>query len=101
MPIHLEEYDYTQSSENLLKNWCKDILPCNNTRVILTPMFGIESTDYVNASHIKGFGGGLEYIASQGPLDTTVGDFWRMVWEQRVSAIIMAANFHETSEVFV
>ncbi|XP_042858856.1 receptor-type tyrosine-protein phosphatase alpha-like, partial [Penaeus japonicus] len=47
-----------------------------------------------------GFGGSLKYIASQGPLDATVGDFWRMVWDQRVSAIIMAANFNETSEMY-
>ncbi|XP_037777090.1 receptor-type tyrosine-protein phosphatase S-like [Penaeus monodon] len=100
VPVHLEEYDCTQPSENLLKNWCKNILPCNSTRVILTPLFDIQSTDYINASHIEGFGGGLEYIASQGPLDTTVGDFWRMIWEQRVSAVIMAANFHETSEMY-
>lgn len=40
-------------------------------------------------------------MASQGPLDTTVGDFWRMVWQQRVTAVIMAANFLEMSKVLV
>lgn len=40
-------------------------------------------------------------MASQGPLDTTVGDFWRMVWQQRVIAVIMAANFLEMSKVLV
>ena len=29
------------------------------------------------------------YIASQGPLQNCVGDFWQMVWEQGISEIIM------------
>jgi len=29
------------------------------------------------------------YIGSQGPLPNTVGDFWRMVWEQRVRLLLM------------
>jgi len=29
------------------------------------------------------------YIGSQGPLPNTVGDFWRMVWEQQVHLLLM------------
>jgi protein tyrosine phosphatase len=29
------------------------------------------------------------YIVSQGPIENTVGDFWRMVWQKNVSCIIM------------
>jgi protein tyrosine phosphatase len=39
------------------------------------------------------------YIASQGPLPTTVDDFWRMVWEQRVRVILMACKEVEMGKV--
>lgn len=47
--------------------------------------------DYINASLVKQQVGKrpLQYIACQGPLPQTTGDFWRMVWEQKVDTIAM------------
>ena len=36
---------------------------------------------------------------TQGPLQNTVDDFWRMVWEHRVSAIVMLCQLEENGKV--
>nr|XP_027207816.1 receptor-type tyrosine-protein phosphatase S-like [Penaeus vannamei] len=101
VPVQREEmYNCNKYPENLLKNWSKTLLPYDKTRVVLSPLFKLASSDYINASHVKGFGGSLRYVAAQGPLEHTVTDFWRMAWELRVSVIIMLAKFDETSEMY-
>lgn len=40
-----------------------------------------------------------EFIAAQGPLPQTVGDFWRLVWEQQSSTLVMLTNCVESGRV--
>lgn len=50
-----------------------------------------EDDDYINASHIRlEVDGALcDYIVSQGPLPETTDDFWRMIWQENVTVIVM------------
>lgn len=40
-----------------------------------------------------------EFIATQGPLPQTVGDFWRLVWEQQSRTLVMLTNCVESGQV--
>lgn len=56
---------------------------------------------YINASFIKIPVGKEEfvYIACQGPLPTTVGDFWQMIWEQKSTVIAMMTQEVEGEKI--
>ncbi|XP_044770038.1 tyrosine-protein phosphatase non-receptor type 22 isoform X4 [Neomonachus schauinslandi] len=75
---------------NIKKNRYKDILPYDHSRVELSLITSDEDSNYINANFIKGVYGPKGYIATQGPLSTTVLDFWRMIWEYSVLIIVMA-----------
>uniref|UniRef100_A0A3B4D6X7 Tyrosine-protein phosphatase non-receptor type 9 n=1 Tax=Pygocentrus nattereri TaxID=42514 RepID=A0A3B4D6X7_PYGNA len=52
-------------------------------------------SDYINASFMDGYKQKNAYIGTQGPLEKTYGDFWRMVWEQSVLVIVMTTRTDE------
>ncbi|XP_025853925.2 tyrosine-protein phosphatase non-receptor type 13 isoform X14 [Vulpes vulpes] len=85
-----------QTKENRRKNRYKNILPYDATRVPLG-----EEGGYINASFIKIPVGKEEfvYIACQGPLPTTVGDFWQMIWEQKSTVIAMMTQEVEGEKI--
>ncbi|XP_076414115.1 tyrosine-protein phosphatase non-receptor type 18 isoform X2 [Peromyscus maniculatus bairdii] len=77
---------------NAKKNRYKDVVPYDETRVILSLLQEEGHGDYINANFIRGTDGSQAYIATQGPLPHTLLDFWRLVWEFGVKVILMACQ---------
>nr|XP_048718320.1 receptor-type tyrosine-protein phosphatase C [Caretta caretta] len=82
---------------NQNKNRYIDILPYDYNRVELSEINGDPGSDYINASHIDGFKEPRKYIAAQGPKDETTDDFWRMIWEQKATIIVMVTRCEENN----
>ncbi|XP_067674713.1 uncharacterized protein [Haliotis asinina] len=89
----------SQIDENKQKNRWVNVLPFDHSRVILQVLDDDETSDYINASYMPGYNYENEYIASQGPLPGTVDDFWRMIWEKKVSIIVMVTPVKENGKV--
>ena len=86
---------------NKFKNRLVNILPFESSRVCLQPLRGIEGSDYINASFIDGYRYRNAYIATQGPLNETVEDFWRMLWEHNSTIVVMLTKLREMGRVCI
>uniref|UniRef100_A0A671FY95 Band 4.1-like protein 5 n=1 Tax=Rhinolophus ferrumequinum TaxID=59479 RepID=A0A671FY95_RHIFE len=85
---------FAKLPQNLDKNRYKDVLPYDTSRVLLQG-----NDDYINASYVN-----MEipaanlvnkYIAAQGPLPHTCAQFWQIVWDQKLSLIVMLTTLTE------
>ncbi|XP_017266898.1 tyrosine-protein phosphatase non-receptor type 11b isoform X1 [Kryptolebias marmoratus] len=87
-----------QKPENKSKNRYKNILPFDTTRVIIKDP-EVPGTDYINANYIRNMnedGRHVEeskvFIATQGCLQNTVTDFWKMVYQENAHVIVMTTK---------
>ncbi|GJQ82876.1 hypothetical protein Trydic_g2614 [Trypoxylus dichotomus] len=86
------------AENNKRKNRYINIMPYDETRVRLETDNNDNYEDYINASYIKGYSRTPEYIATQGPMESTLEDFWRMIIQENVGVIVMVAQFVEQSK---
>nr|XP_021323628.1 phosphatidylinositol phosphatase PTPRQ [Danio rerio] len=84
---------------NRSKNRFTNIKPYNNSRVKLLSEPGMPGSDYINASFVSGYLCPNEFIATQGPLPSTVADFWRMIWETGTKTIVMLTQCFEKGRI--
>lgn len=74
---------------NSALNRYRDVLPYDKNRVILKHA----PHDYINASYIES--DYQDYIATQGPLKSTIADFWDMMWQENSRVIVMLSPLIE------
>ncbi len=87
--------DHAQLMANKPKNRFQNVLPYESTRVRLVPLPGVTGSDYINASLIDGYKQRGAYIATQGPMEAYLADFWRMVWERESLVVVMLTQLSE------
>ncbi|VDO00633.1 unnamed protein product [Rodentolepis nana] len=80
---------------NKCKNRFLESLPYEKSRVALTPLRGVDGSDYINASFVDSYRSRRAYIATQGPMAETLEDFWRMCWEHNSAIIVMISQSTE------
>ena len=76
------------------RNRYKDIHPHEQTRVVLNST-GDADHDYINGNHVHlpvNSRKQRHIIMTQGPLEATVTDFWRMIWENDIPGVIMVTS---------
>jgi len=77
------------------KNRYIDVLPTKETAIKLHPLEGNQDSTYINANFVSDRNKRQSYICCQAPLAATMGDFWRMIWQQEVSLIVMITKLRE------
>uniref|UniRef100_A0A3Q2HPA7 Receptor-type tyrosine-protein phosphatase delta n=1 Tax=Equus caballus TaxID=9796 RepID=A0A3Q2HPA7_HORSE len=92
-------WEHSNLEVNKPKNRYANVIAYDHSRVLLSAIEGIPGSDYVNANYIDGYRKQNAYIATQGSLPETFGDFWRMIWEQRSATVVMMTKLEERSRV--
>ncbi|XP_060679815.1 receptor-type tyrosine-protein phosphatase mu-like isoform X4 [Hemiscyllium ocellatum] len=92
-------WDSAKKDENRMKNRYGNIIAYDHSRVRLQPLEGDSNSDYINANYVEGYHRPNHYIATQGPMQETVYDFWRMIWQENSATIVMVTNLVEVGRV--
>ncbi|XP_062830279.1 receptor-type tyrosine-protein phosphatase delta isoform X37 [Anolis carolinensis] len=92
-------WEHSNLEVNKPKNRYANVIAYDHSRVLLTAIEGIPGSDYINSNYIDGYRKQNAYIATQGSLPETFGDFWRMIWEQRGATVVMMTKLEERSRV--
>ncbi|XP_053324181.1 receptor-type tyrosine-protein phosphatase mu isoform X4 [Spea bombifrons] len=92
-------WESAKKDENRMKNRYGNIIAYDHSRVRLQSIEDEACSDYINGNYIDGYHRPNHYIATQGPMQETVYDFWRMVWHENTASIVMVTNLVEVGRV--
>ncbi|KAK5986975.1 Receptor-type tyrosine-protein phosphatase epsilon [Trichostrongylus colubriformis] len=93
-----DKYKFRAFEAHPDKNRYMDVVCLDDTRVHLT-LNVPPSTDYIHANWVKFEGHDKVFIATQAPLDNTIEDFWRMVFQEGCPHVVNLTKFLEDGKV--
>ncbi|KJH46889.1 Protein-tyrosine phosphatase [Dictyocaulus viviparus] len=89
-------YDVTATYEafksNMVKNRYSDVVCIDSTRVKLE-LGEKDFGDYIHANYVSFPLLTTKFICTQGPLQSTIHDFWRMIFQERIESVLMLCNW--------
>ncbi|KAK3525234.1 hypothetical protein QTP86_024949 [Hemibagrus guttatus] len=106
-----ECYGFKQEYESFFDGWDitkrKDktkgrhdtLLAHDRHHVKMHSLLADPNSDYVNANYIDGYQRSNHFIATQGPKQDMIYDFWRMVWQENCYSIVMITKLVEVGRV--
>ncbi|VDM25655.1 unnamed protein product [Toxocara canis] len=94
---HPPKMSVTAQKQNRAKCRYFDIPCLDETRVILKP-WPNTSGDFIHANWVGHELIDNKFICTQAPLDNTAGDFWRMLWQEKVDLILMLCRVTEAGK---
>ncbi|KAI6213846.1 Receptor-type tyrosine-protein phosphatase S [Aphelenchoides besseyi] len=86
--VEVEQSTAFHRPTNRNLNRYQDVVCLDETRVMLTS----GPNDYIHANYISTPINKKRFICTQGPLDNTIVDFWRMIVQERTVKIVMLCN---------
>ncbi|KAK6013245.1 Protein-tyrosine phosphatase [Ostertagia ostertagi] len=93
-------YKFTEFENNKDKNRFLDVVCLDHSRVVLH--FEVPPcSNYIHASWIRFEKHDRVFIATQAPMENTIEDFWRMIFQESCNAIINLTNMDEEARFTV
>uniref|UniRef100_A0A0N4ZFQ2 Protein-tyrosine phosphatase n=1 Tax=Parastrongyloides trichosuri TaxID=131310 RepID=A0A0N4ZFQ2_PARTI len=87
------EHTKVAFDQNMIRNRYKDIVCCDQTRVVLQG-----DIDYIHANFIGQKLFSDKVICCQAPMDSTVNEFWKMVIQEKVIVITKLCQIMENNK---
>uniref|UniRef100_A0A8C0FY60 protein-tyrosine-phosphatase n=1 Tax=Chelonoidis abingdonii TaxID=106734 RepID=A0A8C0FY60_CHEAB len=87
-------WDTAKEDENRNKNRYGNIISYDHSRVRLQLLDGDPHSDYINANYID-----VRAVDIPCPMQETVKDFWRMIWQENSASVVMVTNLVEVGRV--
>ncbi|CAI8021345.1 Receptor-type tyrosine-protein phosphatase epsilon [Geodia barretti] len=87
--------DFPEDCEYGQKQISSTCCPVNDFQRVCLRLTGQPGSDYINGSWINGYRQSNAFMVTQAPLDNTVNDLWRMVWESGSKTIVMLNDLQD------
>ncbi|CAI5445206.1 unnamed protein product [Caenorhabditis angaria] len=90
-----DKFSVKTCEKNADKNRYKSTLCADQNRVVLKDRDA--SNDYIHASWMD-MPDSVRFISTQGPIKSTIADFWHMIFTEKCQVIVMLCNYVEDTE---